>query len=68
MNGRLTEPDVMALPMNRRDISDYLGLTIETVSRALSALKRKGFVKLMGPIGRDIIVLNPAGLAELAGG
>ena len=68
LNGRLTEPDVMALPMTRRDISDYLGLTIETVSRALSALKRKGFVKLMGPIGRDIIVLNPAGLAELAGG
>jgi CRP/FNR family nitrogen fixation transcriptional regulator len=67
MNGRLTEPDVMALPMTRRDISDYLGLTIETVSRALSALKRKGLLKLTGRFARDIIVLNPAGLAELDG-
>ena len=67
MNGRLTEPDVMALPMTRRDISDYLGLTIETVSRSLTALKRKGFLKLTGPFGRDVIVLNPAGLAEQDG-
>lgn len=32
------------LPMNRRDIADYLGLTIETVSRTMSAMKRKGLV------------------------
>jgi CRP/FNR family nitrogen fixation transcriptional regulator len=67
MNGRLTEPDVMALPMTRRDISDYLGLTIETVSRSLTALKRKGFLKLTGAFGRNIMVLDPAGLAEIAG-
>jgi len=67
MNGRLTEPDVMALPMTRRDISDYLGLTIETVSRSLTALKRKGFLKLTGTFGRNIMVLDPAGLAEIAG-
>ena len=59
MNGRLTEPDVMALPMTRRDISDYLGLTIETVSRALSALKRKGFLKLTGPFGGTSLYLIP---------
>src|SRR5262245_47265791 len=35
MDRRLTAAGVMALPMNRRDISDYLGLTLETVSRAL---------------------------------
>lgn len=34
------------LPMNRRDIADYLGLTIETVSRTLSAMKRDGLISL----------------------
>ena len=65
MNGRLPSPDVMALPMTRRDISDYLGLTVETVSRAISAFKREGYLKVTGSFGRDIIVLNPAGLTEL---
>ena len=59
MNGRLTEPVVMALPMTRRDISDYLGLTIETVSRALSTLKRKGLLKLTGPFGGTSLYLIP---------
>src|SRR3954468_540802 len=65
MNGRLTSAGVMVLPMTRRDIADYLGLTLETVSRALSAYKRKGYLKVAGPFQRDIIVVNPAGLAEL---
>ena len=65
MNDRLTAPDVVALPMTRRDISDYLGLSIETVSRVLSAFKREGYLKVMGPMGRDIIVINAAGLTEL---
>lgn len=34
----------MALPMNRTDLSDYLGLTIESVSRAFSRLKQDGFI------------------------
>jgi len=65
MNGRLRSAGAMALPMSRRDIADYLGLTIETVSRAISAYQRKGYLKVAGPFQRDIIVLNPAGLAEL---
>jgi len=65
MNCRLTTPDIIALPMNRRDIADYLGLTFETVSRALSAYQRKGYLKVAGPMQREIIVLNPAGLTEL---
>ena len=52
MNGRLTAAGVMALPMSRRDIADYLGLTIETVSRALSAFQRKGYLKVAGPFQR----------------
>jgi CRP/FNR family nitrogen fixation transcriptional regulator len=65
MNGRLTSAGAMALPMSRRDIADYLGLTVETVARALSAFKRKGYLKVAGPMQREIIVLNSAGLTEL---
>ncbi|HVO15787.1 MAG TPA: helix-turn-helix domain-containing protein [Alphaproteobacteria bacterium] len=43
------------LPMNRRDIADYLGLTIETVSRTMSAMKRKGLVSFTGA---DSVRLN----------
>ena len=64
MNGRLTSTGAMALPMTRRDIADYLGLTIETVSRALSAYRRQGYLKVAGPFQREIIVLNSAGLAD----
>lgn len=34
----------MTLPMNRTDLADYLGLTIESVSRAFSRLKQDGFI------------------------
>jgi CRP/FNR family nitrogen fixation transcriptional regulator len=65
MNGRHPSAGLMALPMSRRDVADYLGLTLETVSRVLSAYQRKGYVKTTGPMNRHVIVLDPAGLAEL---
>ena len=65
MNGRVTGPSVVTLPMSRRDIADYLGLTIETVSRALSEFKRKGYLKFLGSTQRQIVVVNADGLTEI---
>jgi CRP/FNR family nitrogen fixation transcriptional regulator len=65
MNGRMTAPAGMALPMSRRDIADYLGLTLETVSRSLSEFKRKGYLRFLDTMQRQIVVLNAAGLTEI---
>ena len=65
MHGRLAAADVMALPMSRRDIADYLGLSLETVSRALSEFHRKGYLQFLNGMQRQIVILNAAGLAEL---
>ena len=65
MDHRLPAAGVMALPMSRRDIADYLGLSLETVSRALSTLQKKGILKFVGQTQREIEILNSAGLAEL---
>src|SRR6516225_4126353 len=40
---------VLDLPMSRCDIADYLGLTIETVCRIFSALKREGAIAIPTP-------------------
>ena len=56
---------IVDLPMTRLDIADYLGLTIETVSRTMTRLTNKGIV---GPAGRHSIrILKARMLAHLAG-
>ncbi len=51
---------VVDLPMSRLDIADYLGLTIETVSRTLTQLQRQGVIGIEG--GRHIVLHQ--GLAQ----
>lgn len=54
---------IVALPLTRRDIADYLGLTLETVSRVFSQLSRSGVVELQ--TARQIRVKDPVALGEL---
>jgi CRP/FNR family nitrogen fixation transcriptional regulator len=50
------------LPMSRQDIADYLGLTIETVSRGLTQMQAQGLVRASG---RRLRILRRDALAEL---
>ncbi|MER9673524.1 helix-turn-helix domain-containing protein [Mesorhizobium sp. M0208] len=43
------------LPMSRMDIGDYLGLTIETVSRIFTRLKDKGVIRLLSLRSIEIV-------------
>jgi len=63
---RLGQPDVMALPMTRRDIADYLGMTVETVSRALSSLQEELILSLTGTNHREIVLHDRSKLAQRA--
>lgn len=51
------------LPMSRQDMADYLGLTIETVSRTVSQLQGSGLIRLTGC--RHVRLMRPAALAGL---
>ena len=63
MDRRLATAGLIALPMCRRDIGDYLGLTLETVSRALSEMQNEGVVGLTG--ARQIVLRKRERLADL---
>lgn len=51
------------LPMSRQDIADYLGLTIETVSRTLTQLETQTTIAL--PSSRRIVLRNRGRLDRL---
>ncbi|WP_445682143.1 helix-turn-helix domain-containing protein [Radicibacter daui] len=55
--------DEFEMPMPRNDIADYLGLTIETVSRSFSELKRQGLIQLNGL--RQVELLCPQDLKDM---
>jgi CRP/FNR family transcriptional regulator len=54
------------LPMTRVDIADYLGLTIETVSRTLTRLRAERLIDIVSPSA--IMICDPSALESLAGG
>lgn len=57
------EPKTLPLPMKRRDIADFLGLTIETVSRTFTQLERE---KVIINVPKGFRLLNLARAEALA--
>ena len=56
---------VLELPLSREAMADHLGLTIETVSRQIGALRRDGVIELAGT--RGVVLCDPARLARECG-
>jgi len=65
MLDRSANPDAIDLSMSRTDIADYLGLTIETVSRTFSMMKHECIIAL--PSAQHVVILDRDGLEELSG-
>lgn len=58
-------PNRFQLRMSREDIGNYLGLTIESISRLLSRFKKQGWVQVDK---REVTLLDPVMLRALAAG
>jgi CRP/FNR family transcriptional regulator, nitrogen fixation regulation protein len=63
MDARTGSSHVLDLAMPRHDIADYLGLTLETVSRMFAELKELGAIKLES--ARRVHLVNPAKLKAM---
>lgn len=59
------EGQAFDLPLSRENMAEYLGLTIETVSRQINGMKKEGLIELIS--ARRLIVLDYALLLESAG-
>jgi CRP/FNR family transcriptional regulator, anaerobic regulatory protein len=60
------DPSTVAIPMRRADIADYLGLTVETVSRTLTAFRNVGLIVMERP--DEVRLTNLPRISALAGG
>jgi len=65
MAERVSGDNSIELPMSRQDIADYLGLTIETVSRTLTSLECAAAIEV--PSSRRIVLRNRAALSRMNG-
>jgi CRP/FNR family nitrogen fixation transcriptional regulator len=65
MAARVSGGNQFELPMSRQDIADYLGLTIETVSRTMTHLESAAAIEL--PSSRRVVLRNRATLGRLNG-
>jgi CRP/FNR family nitrogen fixation transcriptional regulator len=65
MAARTPTANAVDLPMSRQDIADYLGLTIETVSRTLTHLESTAAIEL--PSSRRVVLRNRSALGRLNG-
>jgi CRP/FNR family transcriptional regulator, nitrogen fixation regulation protein len=54
--------DTIELPMSRQDIADYLGVTIETVSRTFTIMERRSVIAL--PSARTVVLRDRAALRQ----
>jgi CRP/FNR family nitrogen fixation transcriptional regulator len=63
LSERAGNPRTLDVPMSRQDMADYLGLTIETVSRTLTQLQGDGLIEI--PASRRIVLRNRAALADM---
>lgn len=62
MEHRLSDqpPGAVELPMSRTDIADYLAISVETVSRALTGLRDRGAIQFSG--ARRLTIVDPQAL------
>ena len=63
MEQRVCAGNAVELPMSRQDIADYLGLTIETVSRTLTNMENASTIELSS--SRRIVLRNRSALSRL---
>jgi len=65
MLDRVPHANAIDLTMSRTDIADYLGLTIETVSRTFSTLKHEDVIAL--PSAQHVVILDRDTLEAMSG-
>ncbi|WP_432761562.1 helix-turn-helix domain-containing protein [Rhizobium calliandrae] len=65
LSNRLGGTRQLTLAMSRQDIADYLALTIETVSRAITELRERSVIALRH--ARIVYIMNPDALRSLCG-